>query len=208
MPSIDYNTDIPFASNTPASDQSKMQTNTNSINQWNDVDHYTFAEANAGKHRQLTLAANNAAGTQSGLASTVYSAAGTASSSSSQLLFKNSLGGASAVPYLLSVVKAWAFCNGAAGGIINSQSSNVTSVTRASTGQYTIVMPSNTVASASYAVLITTSNCNSAPTSDACFGTLATDISSPTSTQFVIRTFRQGLTVADPVYFSFMVLQI
>lgn len=55
MPVITYNLGIPDAPNNPSDDQPLMKTNTNSINQWNDVDHYTFSNSNAGKHKQVQM---------------------------------------------------------------------------------------------------------------------------------------------------------
>ncbi len=54
---LNYFTNIPFASNDPSVDQPNMQTNTNSINSWVDVDHYGFRNASnlGGLHSQVTM---------------------------------------------------------------------------------------------------------------------------------------------------------
>ncbi len=55
MPVIGYNLNIPAANNNPSQDQPKMQTNTNAINTLVSLDHYTFADSQAGRHKQVTL---------------------------------------------------------------------------------------------------------------------------------------------------------
>jgi len=193
---------VPEPTHAPADDVLNMQQNNDQIQTSFSVDHNPLASVtNDGFHKQVHISSAIAQGAQTDPASVIYSVAGTASSVVN-LWYKNQN-----AAFFLSAIKAWAFCP-AAGGITASQSFNVTSVTRNSQGQYTIVMPANVLTTANYSVLITTSNCNTAPTSDSCLGTLATDIFTPTATQFVIRTFRQGLTVADPVSFSFVVIQI
>lgn len=54
---LNYFTNIPFASNDPSIDQPNMQTNTNSISAWVDVDHYGFKDASnlGGLHTQVTM---------------------------------------------------------------------------------------------------------------------------------------------------------
>ena len=208
MPNLTYTLGRPAENISPSAQRASMETNNdNNATIWT-VDHYGFNDNDGGLHEQVTLPNNNAGATQTGASSVVFSSVGVADPTSSQLDFKNSLGGASAVNYILSSIKAWALCSGPAGGIISSQSFNVTSVTRSSAGIYVVVMPSNVVATADYAVFIGTTNCNSAPVADSCFGTLATDLAAPTTTAFTIRTFRQGLTSADPVKFWFAVVQI
>lgn len=193
---------IPEPTHAPADDVLNMQQNNDQIQTSFSVDHNPLASVtNDGFHKQVHISSAIAQGAQTDPASVIFSQAGVASPFVN-LWYKNQN-----AAFFLNAIKAWAFCP-AVGGITASQSFNVTSVTRNSAGQYTVIMPANTVASVNYSVLITTSNCNSGTTSDSCFGTLATDIFIPTATQFVIRTFRQGLTVADPVSFSFVVIQI
>lgn len=204
MPAIDYNINTPSGGNVPLQDIAKMQTNTNSINTFLNTDHYTFSSENAGWHKQLTLAGNNVPGTQSGLISTLYSNAGTASSSSSQLFFRNSLGGASAAYYHLNPIKAWAYCSGTVASptnsVINSQSSGVTEVVRSATGVYTVTMPANTVASSSYAVLVSSTLTPGSTPVDPMYA-----ISSATS--FTITTYVEGVP-QNVTGFSFSVMQI
>ncbi len=62
MPVIGYNLNIPAANNNPSQDQPKMQTNTNAINTLLSLDHYTFADNAAGRHKQVSLANEAAPG--------------------------------------------------------------------------------------------------------------------------------------------------
>ena len=55
MPVIGYNLNIPAANNNPSQDQPKMQTNTNAINTLLSLDHFTFSDNSAGRHKQVTL---------------------------------------------------------------------------------------------------------------------------------------------------------
>lgn len=45
-----YNLNIPFASNKPSADQPLMLQNTNTIDTWNNIDHFSFSSSNAGYH--------------------------------------------------------------------------------------------------------------------------------------------------------------
>lgn len=62
MPVIGYNLNIPAANNNPSQDQPKMQTNTNAINTLISLDHFTFADNAAGRHKQVSLANESAPG--------------------------------------------------------------------------------------------------------------------------------------------------
>ncbi len=53
--SFTYTTGIPAAGNNPSVDQPNMQTNTNSINSILAVDHFTFADGNAGRHQYVRM---------------------------------------------------------------------------------------------------------------------------------------------------------
>ena len=50
--SITYTTGIPEPTHNPSVDAPNMQTNTNSIDTWNAVDHYSFSSASAGHHKK------------------------------------------------------------------------------------------------------------------------------------------------------------
>jgi len=162
MSSITYNLDIPDAPNNPSVDQPKMKVNTNATSSIMAVDHYTFAESNAGTHRQVNFPNANAAGTQTGAQLTIYTAPGTASSASSQVFWKNSNGGGAAVPYLLGAIKAWGTYSAASSNVTYTygagqipQSSNIVSVAIDSNWLATITMSANTVVAANYAVIAT-----------------------------------------------------
>ncbi len=66
MPVITYNLGIPDAPNNPSDDQPLMKTNTNAINALIQLDHFTFADANAGWHKQVTLTNESAPGIPAG----------------------------------------------------------------------------------------------------------------------------------------------
>lgn len=68
MPFFSYNRDIPFASNNPSDDQPDMQTNTNSIDDLIEVDHFSFEDANGGYHQKSTYVAGGNPGSVSGAA--------------------------------------------------------------------------------------------------------------------------------------------
>lgn len=53
MTNFDYNTNIPFATNNPSSDQPKMQVNTNSTANLINVDHVGFQKNNGGYHTNI-----------------------------------------------------------------------------------------------------------------------------------------------------------
>lgn len=72
MPTINYNLNIPFASNSPSQDQPKMLTNTNAINTWAGVDHFNFSNNNAGYHAQVSLANESAPGVPAGLGGVLF----------------------------------------------------------------------------------------------------------------------------------------
>ncbi len=54
---LNYFTNIPFAANDPSVDQPDMQTNTNSIDSWVNIDHYGFRDVSnlGGLHTQVTM---------------------------------------------------------------------------------------------------------------------------------------------------------
>ena len=56
-----YTAGIPNPPNNPSQDVPVMQTNANTINSWVQVDHTGFNNANAGIHKQVTFALNQAA---------------------------------------------------------------------------------------------------------------------------------------------------
>lgn len=72
MPLIGYNLNIPFATNNPSTDQPNMLQNTNAINTWNAVDHFTFGSALGGTHKQVSLLNEAAPGIPAGSSGVLY----------------------------------------------------------------------------------------------------------------------------------------
>jgi hypothetical protein len=146
--SIPYNLNIPASGNNPSNDQPDMQTNTNSINTLVAIDHYTFSDNPAGTHKQITFPNNNVitSGSLAGLSSAVFSNAGTADNSTSQLFYVNSK-----ITVPVSIVRAYAAINPLA--ISLTQSYNVASFVRNSAGNYTVTLTANSTTSSSYGIL-------------------------------------------------------
>lgn len=197
---MSYTPGIPNANDLISSSQSQIQTNFTQLNTQFAIDHVAFdAGANNGKHKQIGFEGNNAAGAQTGFQSTLYTGAGTADATAPQLFWRNE----NAIFHF--PIKAWAFCNGTAGGIINSQSSNVTSVTRSGTGQYSIVIPANVLGSADYAVNLGVSQASSGGSPDQ----LSITYTIVSATNFTVKVVNVANNVViDPTSFSFTVLQI
>lgn len=87
---MSYNPNIPNVANSPAVDQSSMQTNFNLLNQYFGTDHVTYTAANnQGQHLQVTLNTTISTPSPSGSTSVVYSKA---VSGVPQLFFCNSAG--------------------------------------------------------------------------------------------------------------------
>lgn len=55
MQNFNYTRGIPFLTHDPSNDQPPMQTNTNSVDDLIDVDHYSFGENFGGGHRQVQM---------------------------------------------------------------------------------------------------------------------------------------------------------
>lgn len=53
MTNVPYNTNIPFASNSPSQDQPRMQENTNSLKSLIEIDHVGFGENQGGYHKDI-----------------------------------------------------------------------------------------------------------------------------------------------------------
>lgn len=53
MTNVPYNTNIPFASNSPSQDQPKMQENTNSLKSLIEIDHVGFGNNQGGYHQDI-----------------------------------------------------------------------------------------------------------------------------------------------------------
>lgn len=55
MPSIPYTKDTPVATNNPSQDVNNLTQNTNSVSDILDIDHKTFTNTLAGRHRQVSM---------------------------------------------------------------------------------------------------------------------------------------------------------
>ncbi len=194
---IPYNNNIPDAPNDPSADQPKMRTNTNSTDAIIAIDHYTFADAPAGQHKQVVLAGKNAQGAQTDPSSAVYSASGTASSVSN-LIYRNQNG-----VFPLNCVRAWGLVTGGVGpAVVASQSVNVSAVARSAVGKYTVTLTANAVSTANFAVIA----CSTLTTSSV--GTQVGYVLTGIGTFELNFVTLSGNAFVDPTQFSFMVLQI
>jgi len=198
MPSITYNLDIPDAPNDPSVDQPKMKVNTNAVDSWNAVDHYTFADSNAGDHKQITFPIQNAAGTQTTTEMTIYSGAGLENINISQPLYKNSQGAGAAVPFPMGLVKAYGVFTGSSGATVGAQIYNA-SVARTLLGSYTVTLSANVVNNSNYGVLL------SLDTNDL---NLIANYHILSSTSFTIKVRSTGSVLSDPTSLTFIVYQV
>lgn len=159
MPAITYNLNVPNPPNNPSQDVTPMQTNTNSINQWNGVDHYEFANDFAGWHSQLSFPAWGSSTVPTGTAdqgAVAYTAAGMSDATTSDLYFKTSKG-----TFLINPIRAFCVFSslGAAGNITPSNYSNISgNIVQSSTGAFntnwTITLNSNTTTSDNACILM------------------------------------------------------
>jgi len=195
---ITYTRDIPDAPNNPSVDQGPMKTNTNSIDTLIAVDHYTFADVPSGTHKQVTISGKNAGGAQTDPASIMYTSSGTASSVAN-LNYRNQNG-----IFPLNCVRAWGYVQGGVGPVvIGSQSVNVSTVTRSSTGKYVVTLTANAVSTNQYAVICSSNVVSSASGTQVGYNLLA-----PVG-QFELNFVTlNGASLVDPANFTFMVLQI
>ena len=193
---IAYTKNIPDAPNNPSADQPAMKVNTNSIDTIIAVDHYTFADASSGTHKQVTLSGKNSAGAQTDPSSSIYTASGTASTVA-DLQYRNQNG-----IFPLSTIRAWGTFAGATGTIISSQSVNVTSVVRNSAGTYTITLTANAVNSANIAVLLSSTASGSSTSISATYNVTGTG-----TFQILTRAPASG-ALQDCTAVTFVVMQL
>lgn len=191
-----FNANIPQATDNPAVSQGQILQNFSSTSGLVAVDHVGFNTTNGGQHNQVTIPTNNTPGAQTGLASTIYTGPGTAKNTTSQLFYKNG-----DVPYQISGVRAWGYCN--TGGVISSQSYNVSSVSRSGSGNYAVTLAANAVNTSNFAVLVS-STMSSNVTNGSIAGYVVTGVG---TFQLNFRSLT-GASAVDPDSFSFIVLQI
>ena len=157
--SYPINVSIPATGHTPAQDYNGMRTNYAHIDSYLSVDHVDPGESGNGTHKQVTLHTSATPAVQSGTTSVVYSKAGVTTSPTVQLFYNNSqVDTISPVndPFPLSIIKAFARFNGTTGGIIGGCATNISSIVRNSTGNYTVTLKNNVVTSSNYMVLAMT----------------------------------------------------
>jgi hypothetical protein len=148
--SINYVTNIPFATHNPSSDQPNMEIDTNAVNQWTGIDHIPFnvgAGLVSGQHKQVTFNGFNVPGAQTTPNSVEYTNS-TASTPAGQLFWVNSN-----ATYHLSPIRAWGVFSPA--GIVLTQTVNVASIVPSGVNQWTVTLNANVVASSSYGVIAT-----------------------------------------------------
>lgn len=129
-----------------------MQTNTNAINSWVQIDHVGFNASNGGEHKQVTFPAETTQGTPAGTSSVLYTAAGIADNAHPVLQYVNAN-----LTFPVSLIRAYAAFDGATGAILSSQSIGVASIVRNSPGVYTVTLNTNVMASTVYGVFLSVS---------------------------------------------------
>jgi len=104
----------------------------------------------------------------------------------------------------LNCVRAWGYVQGGVGPVvIGSQSVNVSTVTRSSTGKYVVTLTANAVSTNQYAVICSSNVVSSASGTQVGYNLLA-----PIG-QFELNFVTlNGASLVDPANFTFMVLQI
>lgn len=187
-----YNNSVPATNNNPSVDQPDMLTNTQSINSLVAVDHVSFNTASGGTHLQTTFSSKNTPLAQTDPQSVLYTASGTASTVA-DLRFVNQN-----ATFLPNAVRAWSLAS--AGGIVSSQSFNVTTVVRNSTGLYTVNLPANVLSGTNYGVII-----SCAPSGGFVVSGSYTIVN---ATQFTLRLETTNSVLVDPTTFNFQVIQV
>lgn len=192
-----YNPNFPQSS-TPIPQFQQILTNWSQINSQFGTDHAPLTEPQANKqghHKQVFYNEPIASPTVSGTQAVSYTQSSVAPSplGIAQEVFKNING-----LYLLSCIKAWGYCSGAAGPI--PEGFNVSNVTNPSIGQY-IVHFTTPLPNANYGVIIT-SSCNNTFVNTATIGFEARTINN-----FQVNARSAAGAVGAIVQFSFLVLQ-
>jgi len=198
--SFTFTDSIPASGNNPSDDQPLMLQNNVATQGILAVDHFTFNAANGGQHQWTQFPINVAfptPPTPTDSNSVAFPAAGIADASVAQYQFQNSVG-----TYFLSCIKAYALCT--SGGIYESQSFNVASVVRASTGVYTVTLTDNVVSGNAYAVFITSTK-SASPITLVYSYAVNTMVAGQFTLNFVTAL---GLNAADPSFFNFIVVQV
>ena len=193
MSSFTYNSAVPAPNDDPSADQPVMQINAASIASIIAVDHVGFNTSPGGTHNQVTFSSENTPSTPSDPSSVLYTAAGTASPVAS-LQYVNAN-----ATFPINLIKAWAMATSA--GLVSGQSFNVTSVTRNSTGTYTVVIPANVCTGTNYAVIATC-------TPTVSIKGIVCNYTILSATSFQLFFAFPNVSAQDPTGFNFMVIQL
>ena len=201
MSSFPYTTGIPNPPNDPSVDAPNMQTNTNTIASWVNIDHYGFGIGVGGKHQIVTFPGNISPGAQGGLSAALATVPGTANASASQLTYTNSL-----ITLPLSCVRAYATFNGTGsvpGTITPAQQFNVSgTINHQGSGLYVVTLAMNATTGDSYAVIPSCGQSSGG-------SQLVCNYTVSGSNTFIIRTFTTGaFSQVDSVNVSFIVIQL
>ena len=184
-----FDNTIPASSHNPSNDQPLMLSNNVSTAAIIAVDHVGFNSSSGGTHLQTTYSSKNTPAAQTDPQSVQYTASGVASSVAN-LAYVNQNG------TFTQCVRAWgAFTSGA---INNSQSMNVASIVTNGTGDYTVTLTTNAVASANFAVVMGSAQYSNVQN----FGY------SITGTGIIRFRFLSNLSAVNPGAWSFIALQI
>lgn len=204
---VTYNLGIPDGPNNPSNDQPKMKTNTNAIQTLISVDHVGFNTNGSppngvgGHHLQVSFDGKNPPLAQTDPQSVLYTNSGVASSVA-DMFYRN----ANRIFQVLPI-KAWGYASGTvaspANSIISNESFNVDTVIRSSTGIYIVNLTVGALTGTNFGVLITSTV--STPNNNLLFN--AYDI---TGGNTIVIKFATTITAtpADPISFSFIVIQI
>lgn len=148
-------TNIPAATNYPGDDQPRIKANFTSISGYLAVDHVAPGTANAGDHKQVTVASKNVpGGLTTDPASILYTGNGVASSVA-QMFWVNQ-----SSRFHMSAIRAWGFIRvslpppGPPTAQTITQTYNVASVSRTAAGNYVVTLSAGAVDSNDYAVLV------------------------------------------------------
>lgn len=194
MVNVGYTLGIPVTNNDPSVDQPNMTVNNDAVPTILAVDHISFNAPNGGTHKQVTFSSENTPGAQTDPASTLYTAAGTASSIA-ELFWKNQSANFQAIP-----IRAWGVFNPNA--ISLAQTINVSGIVKNAVGNYTVTLNTNVCGSSNYGVLFTVPM-----TSFSVGGICGYQITSATTFNLFIRSLTSNSGV-DLAPITFAVLQI
>jgi hypothetical protein len=207
---MSYTLGIPAANNNPSADQPLMLGNFTAINNWTVVDHIGFNTGDfTGQHLQVTFATNpNFIPTppnQSANNSILFTQAGTATDTNAMLFFQNSNSGN--LPYPVSMMRAYGQYPGASvnGTVVANNQNNVTSVSRNSQGNYTVILVAGAVTTNNYGVTV---SCDNRSVTSGRVNLVANVNLTSTPGTFTLLFHDVLNNNADPTTFTFLALQV